>query len=83
MKHDVKLLNKQGKDLSKLAVILDKLSSGQQLENSNRDHQLTGKLKDFRECHIEPDWLLIYQKNDKELFLIATGSGSHSYLFGK
>lgn len=83
MKHDVKLLNKQGKDMSKLTAILNLLANEQDLPANNKDHQLTGNLKDLRECHIEPDWLLIYKKNNDELTLIAIGSGSHSYLFDK
>jgi mRNA interferase YafQ len=45
-----------------------------------RDHQLTGNLKDFRECHIEPDWLLMYQIKENELILLAVGTGSHADL---
>jgi len=46
-----------------------------------KDHQLTGDLKDFRECHIEPNWLLVYQISEKRLILSASGTGTHSDLF--
>ena len=83
MKHDVKLMKKRGKDLNKLIEVLDKLSKGELLETKNKDHQLTGNFKDFRECHIEPDWLLIYQIHEQQLILSATATGSHADLFGK
>ena len=83
MKRNVKLMRKRGKDISKLTDILSQLVSGQALPSYNYDHQLTGNLKDFRECHIEPDWLLIYQIRDDILILTATATGSHSDLFGK
>ena len=83
MKRNVKLMRKRGKDISKLTDILDKLASGLPLPQSNNDHQLTGNLKDFRECHIEPDWLLMYQIHDDVLILTATATGIHSDLFGK
>lgn len=83
MKRNVKLMRKRGKDISKLTDILNKLASGQPLPQKNDDHQLTGNLKDFRECHIEPDWLLMYQIHDDVLILTATATGTHSDLFGK
>ena len=83
MKHDVKVMKKRGKDLNKLIAVLDKLSKGEPLPPNNRDHQLVGTLFDFRECHIEPDWLLMYQIFNDELILSATATGSHSDLFGK
>ena len=81
MKKDVKLMKKRGKDLSKLETVLDILLSGKDLPEIYRDHQLQGKLSIFRECHIEPDWLLVYRKVDKELILYATATGSHADLF--
>ena len=81
MKKDVKLMKKRGKDLSKLETVLDILLSGEDLPETYRDHQLQGKLSIFRECHIEPDWLLVYRKVDKELILYATATGSHADLF--
>lgn len=61
MKKDAKLMQKRGKNMKKLVNVLDLLASGKTLPSKYKDHQLTGNLSDFRECHIEPDWLLIYQ----------------------
>ncbi len=83
MKHDVKTMQKRGKDLNKLVSILDKLSKNIPLPPKCHDHQLVGCLKDFRECHIEPDWLLMYQIINDELILSATATGTHADLFGK
>ena len=83
MKRNVKLMRKRGKDISKLTDIINKLASGQVLPQSNNDHQLTDNLRDFRKCHIEPDWLLIYKIDQDELILIAQRTGTHSGLFGK
>ena len=76
-------MQKRGKDMSKLVHILNLLSTGVQLPDENRDHQLTGNLKDFRECHIESDWLLMYRIIEDKLILSATATGTHSDLFGK
>ena len=83
MKRNVKLMRKRGKDLSKLTKVLDILANGQSLPPKNNDHRLTGSMKDFRECHIEPDWLLVYQIHDDILILTATATGTHADLFGK
>lgn len=82
MKRDAKLMQKRGKDMTKLVAVLDLFVSGKELPAKYKDHQLTGKLHDFRECHIEPDWLLMYQIFEDELILSATATGSHSDLFG-
>ncbi len=82
MKRDVKLMKKRGKDIAKLVSVLDMLARGLPLPSKNKDHQLSGNLKDFRECHIEPDWLLLYQLKENELILTATATGSHTDLFG-
>lgn len=81
MKKDAKLMQKRGKDMKKLIDVLELLASGKTLPPKYKDHQLTGNLSDFRECHIEPDWLLIYQIFKNELILSATTTGSHSDLF--
>ena len=81
MKHDARLMKKRGKDMSKLVVVLDLLASGNPLPENYKDHQLSGSLKDFRECHIEPDWLLMYQVFEGELILSATATGTHADLF--
>ena len=82
MKKDAKLMQKRGKNMKKLVNVLDLLASGKTLPSKYKDHQLTGNLSDFRECHIEPDWLLMYQIFENELILSATATGIHSDLFG-
>lgn len=82
MKHDVKRMKKRGKDISKLTNILDLLSKGNKLNYQHKDHQLSGNMSNFRECHIEPDWLLLYRIEKDNLILIATETGSHADLFG-
>ena len=79
-KKDYKKLKSSGKDLNKLRVVIALLVQGNDLPPKNRDHFLIGKYKDFRECHIEPDWLMIYKLTPTELILVRTGS--HSELFG-
>lgn len=83
MKKDAKLMKKRGKDMNKLVHVLSLLASGTPLPAQYKDHFLTGNLQDFRECHIEPDWLLIYQICKDTLILSATAMGSHADLFGK
>ena len=82
MKRDMKRVRKRGKDLSKLVNVLSILSSGQPLPTLFHDHQLSGELRDFRECHIEPDWLLMYRIQEDRLILTATAAGTHADLFG-
>ena len=81
MKRDVKLMKKRGKNLAKLELVLDLLASQELLPDKNKDHQLRGEWQDFRECHIEPDWLLIYRIEEAELILYATATGTHADLF--
>ena len=78
---DLKRINKQGKDLSLLKDVLQTLREEQALEEKYRDHALTGNYIGFRECHIQPDWLLVYAINKEELILTASRTGSHSDLF--
>lgn len=80
-KKDIKLAKKQGKDLDKLFEIIEKLARGKTLEAKYRDHSLTGDYKGTRECHIEPDWLLIYEIFEDVLVLSLQRIGSHSDLF--
>ena len=82
MKRDVKLMKKRGKDISKLVRALSLLASGELMPSQYRDHSLSGDLKDFRECHIEGDWLLLYQIFEDRLILSASGTGTHADLFG-
>lgn len=83
MKRDVKLMKRRGKDLNRLIRVLSLLAEGNPLPVQYRDHPLTGNLQDFRECHIELDWLLMYQIHEDTLILSATATGTHSDLFGK
>lgn len=80
-KKDVKLAQKQGKNLNKLYEIVEKLANCEKLEDKYRDHDLTGSYEGCRECHIEPDWLLIYERFDNVLVLVLNRTGSHSELF--
>ena len=77
---DYRKLKSSGKDLSKLAAVIDTLAAEEPLSESFRDHALKGNYANCRECHITPDWLLIYQFTETELILVRTGS--HSELFG-
>mgnify|MGYP001095335449 CR=1 FL=1 len=83
MKKDAKLMQKRGKDMNKLIEVLALLAEGNPLPAKYKDHQLSGNLSDFRECHIEPDWLLMYQIYDDILIISATATGSHTDLLGK
>ncbi len=80
-KKDLKLAKKQGKDLNKLYDVIDLLAKGERLEARYRDHALTGDYKETRECHIEPDWLLVYEHINDVLVLMLYRLGSHSELF--
>lgn len=80
-KKDIKLAKKQGKNLDKLFIVVEKLANGEVLEQKYRDHALTGNYFNTRECHIEPDWLLIYEIIDEVLVLSLQRIGSHSDLF--
>lgn len=78
-RRDYRKLRSSGKDLSKLAVVIDTLAAEEELDPKYRDHALIGNYVDHRECHIAPDWLLIYKIEDGFLVLVRTGS--HSELF--
>ena len=83
MKHDVRRISKRGKDLSKLAAALDLLASGMPMPERYEDHPLKGEMREYRECHIEPDWLLVYQILKDDQILFAAGTGTHADLFDK
>jgi len=83
MKRDVKLMKRRGKDIAKLITTLSLLAGGEPMPPTYRDHQLSGNLSDFRECHIEGDWLLLYQIFEDKLILSASATGTHSDLFGE
>ena len=80
-KKDYKLMQKRGKDKAKLEAILRVLAVGGTLPPENRDHALSGNYAGFRECHIEPDWLLIYRIDEGVLELFLFRTGKHSDLF--
>ncbi len=80
-KKDYKRLKRQNKDLAKLESIIRLLVNGQPLDKKYKDHSLTGHWKGHRDCHLAPDWLLIYRETDNNLYLERTGS--HSELFKK
>ena len=82
MKRSMKRMQKQGKDFSKLHVVLELLAASKSLPTKYRDHALTGNKRLYRECHIEPDWLLVYQVRQTELILLCVDTGSHAELFG-
>lgn len=82
-KKDLKLAKKQNKNLDKLFEVIDILANGGTLEAKYRDHDLTGNYKGTRECHIEPDWLLIYEIQNNVLILMLYRLGTHSELFKK
>ena len=80
-KKDFKLAQKRGLPMQELKSIIEKLATGETLDAKHRDHSLSGNYAMFRECHIRPDWLLIYRINDDALELLAHRTGTHSDLF--
>ena len=77
---DVKLMKKRGKDLKLLQEVIDTLVEGKPLDAKYKDHALVGNYIGFRECHIQPDWLLIYMISNEQLIVTASRTGSHSDL---
>jgi len=82
-KREFKKMQKRGLDMSKLKAVVSILASATPLPPKYCDHALSGSFKGFRECHIEPDWLLIYTVSSDELTLILSRTGTHSDLFDK
>lgn len=80
---DYKLAIKRGLKMELLEHIVALLAAGETLPEKNKDHALTGNWVGHRECHISPDWLLVYRIEDDVLVLTLTRTGSHSDLFGK
>jgi mRNA interferase YafQ len=78
-KKDVKLVIKRGKDISRLKLVMTKIVNEEPLLPKNKEHKLTGNYKAHWECHVEPDWLLIYKVSNTEVIFIRTGT--HSDLF--
>lgn len=77
---DLKRAKKRGLNLRLLSEVVDKLQCGEPLPEKNKDHALTGNWKEHRECHIQPDWLLIYRIVEDKLILSLVRTGSHSDL---
>ena len=80
-KKDIRRLKKRGKNLEKLGDVVRLLAADEPLEEKHRDHALIGRWVGSRDCHVEPDWILIYRNESESLYLER--SGSHSDLFKK
>jgi mRNA interferase YafQ len=78
---DRRLAKKRGRDMSLLDTVIQTLLEQKPLAPKHRDHPLTGTYTGFRECHVQPDWLLIYTVDDERLILTASRTGTHSDLF--
>lgn len=80
-KKDLKLAKKRGLDIEKLLSVVEILANEKPLDEKCKDHALTGNYSGFRECHVQPDWLLIYEIDSDELILGLLRTGTHSDLF--
>jgi len=80
-KKDYKKVVKRGYNIKLLEDIIKKLANGETLPEKNKDHALSGDYIGCRECHITPDWLLVYEIDNGELILFLTRTGTHSDLF--
>ena len=80
-KKDVKRVEKRGKDLAKLQRVIDRLIDGEPLSADQKDHPLRGELAGSRDCHIEPDWILIYTLLNEDTHVRFDRTGTHSDLF--
>lgn len=78
---ELKAMIKREYDISLLDEVVNKLANGEELPERNKDHLLIGDYKGCRECHVKPDWLLIYQIQNEELILYLMRTGTHSDLF--
>ncbi len=93
MKYDIRMttkfkkslgrIKKRGYDLSLMDFVVDSLADGKVLESKYKDHALVGNHKGYRECHINPDWLLIYKYSKNELILFLIDTGAHRDVFPK
>ena len=81
-RRELKAVLLRGKDESKLEEVIDILASGEKLPPRYKDHTLSGQWKGYRECHIEPNWLLVYRIHDDVLVLALMSTGTHSDIFG-
>ena len=80
-KKDLRLAEKRGYNLDLLDEVVTKLANREPLPAQNRDHDLLGKYEGFRECHIQPDWLLVYRVDEEEVYFFLSRTGTHSDLF--
>ncbi len=80
---DLKLINKRGYDIVKLNEVVKLLANGEELPAQYKDHPLKGNYVGCRECHIQPDWLLIYEYDGGNLILYLSRTGTHADLFDK
>ena len=80
-KRDLKLARKRGCKIEHLRDVVNALANGQELDEKYHDHRLEGNYSGFRECHIEPDWLLVYRISQDALELFLFRTGTHSDLF--
>ena len=80
-KKDLKLARKQGKSEDRLWKVVEMLANDEELDPKYKDHSLTGNYVGYRECHVLPDWLLVYKKEANVLVLLLYRLGSHSELF--
>ncbi len=80
-KKDYKRAKRRGLDMSELRTVLESLSNEETLEKRYRDHALVGRYIGFRECHVRPDWLLVYSIDRDALILVAARTGTYSDLF--
>lgn len=80
-KKDLKLAKRRGYPVALLRDVIAKLAEGEPLAPKFRDHELSGNFRGCRECHVLPDWLLIYEKQEEKLFLYLNRTGTHSDLF--
>lgn len=78
---EVRKAEKRGLKTEELDAVVEKLRKGERLEPNRKDHPLHGKYKGYRECHINPDWLLVYRKYEDKLVLFLYRTGTHSDLF--
>ena len=81
-KKDCKRMKKRGLNMKALTAVLELLQAGKELPVANHDHSLSGAYAGFRECHINPDWLLVYYVQSDRLVLVCARTGSHSDIFG-
>lgn len=82
-KKHYKKIKKQGKDIDKLKMVVAKLANKEELEEKYKNHMLTNSkhYKNCGECHIDPDWLLVYRYEEEELILLLITTGSHAEIF--